>query len=118
VPTLRYNDYYISVFHIPDKSGNSSCIPCVEMRHKRDQSPSARLTINEAFSSAQDASAHGFAMGKQWVDERVAQRISAQSGGIATKTTGASQPLRLGKSWLPSSLWRFVCLFSRRSVEE
>ena len=37
MPSLRYGDYYISVFHTPDKSGNSSCIAFVEIRHQRDR---------------------------------------------------------------------------------
>ena len=48
--TQRYNDYYISVLHTPDNSGNSSCIPFVEIRHKRGHDPEARLMLNEALA--------------------------------------------------------------------
>ena len=107
--TLHYNDYYISVLHTPDSSGNSSCIPFVEIRHKRDNDPAARLMLTEAFSTARDASAHGFKIGKQWVDERVAKANSVQTGGVATKTADDSRPVRSGfKSWLSSLLLRFA----------
>jgi hypothetical protein len=49
---LRYNDHYISVFLTPDKSGNSSRIPFVEIRHKQDRGPVARLMLDEAFANA------------------------------------------------------------------
>jgi len=102
---LRYDDYYISVFHTPDRSGNSSCIPFVEIRHKRDHSPTARLMLNEAFTTAQDASAHGFEMGKQCVDARVAKSNSPQSGGVVTKAARELQPVPFGfKTWLVSLL--------------
>lgn len=102
---LRYNGYYISVFHTPDRSGNSSCIPFVEIRHKRDHSPATRLMLNESFIIAQDASAHGFEMGKQWVDARVAKSNSPQSGGVVATAAGELQPVRFGfKTWLTSLL--------------
>jgi hypothetical protein len=97
VPNLRYKDYYISVFHLPDKSGKSSCIPCVEIRQERDQAPSARLMIDDSFGTTDDASLHGFAMGKQWVDVQSARK-SRPSG-----PPGESEPLRFRlKSWLAS----------------
>ena len=64
MPALYYRNHYISVFQIPDKSGNSSCIACVEIRHKLEGSPSARLMLNGPFSTAHEASEHGFVMGK------------------------------------------------------
>ncbi len=107
--TQRYNDYYISVFHTPDNSGSSSCIPFVEIRHKRGHDPEARLMLNEAFSTARDANAHAFTMGKRWVDERIAKGNSVQLGAVATKTAGESPPVRSGfKSWLSSLLFRFA----------
>ena len=105
MPNLRYNEYYISVFHLPDKSGNSSCIPFVEIRHKRDRGLEARLMLNEAFSTAYDANAHGFAMGKQWVDEQVAKRNPLTSAGVVTKAPAESQFLRFRlKAWFASLL--------------
>jgi len=56
---LRYNGYYVSVFHTPDRSGNSSCIPFVEISHKRDHGPATRLMLNEAFTTAQDGAPTG-----------------------------------------------------------
>jgi hypothetical protein len=67
---LRYHDHYISVVLTPDKSGNSSCIPVVEIRHKRDNAPVTRLVISEAFTSTRVAKARAFETGKKWVDER------------------------------------------------
>jgi hypothetical protein len=105
MPSLRYNDYYISVFHTPDKSDNSSCVPFVEIRHKSAHSPEARLMLNDAFGSAYDASAHGFAMGKQWIDQRVTQINPATSSETATKAFTKSPPIRFRlKSWLASLL--------------
>lgn len=100
---LHYNGYYLSVFLTPDKSGNLSCIPFVEIRNKRSHDPAARLMLNEAFSTADEASAHGFDMGKQWVDERVAIRKPVQAGGVVTQADLDSQPVRFGfKTWLTS----------------
>jgi hypothetical protein len=67
---LRYSNHYISVFLTPDKSGNSSCILVVEIRHKRDHSPIARLVSGEAFATVEDASARGFELGRKWIDDR------------------------------------------------
>lgn len=97
MPSLRYRDHYISVFHLPDKSGKSSCIPCVEIRHKHDRALSARLMLNESFSTAHDASEHGFATGKQWVDQQSAHKrpVSALSEVL--------EPIRFRlKSWFAS----------------
>ena len=100
---LRYNGYYVSVFHTPDRSGNSSCIPFVEIRHKRDHGPGTRLMLNEAFTTAQDASAHGFGIGKQWVDARFAKSNSPQSGGVVTQAAHELQSIPFGfKAWLTS----------------
>jgi len=104
--TQRYNNYYISVFHTPDNSGKSSCIPFVEIRHKRDHDPETRLMLNESFSTAREANTHGFAMGKRWVDERIAKGNSVQLGAVATKTAGESPSVCSGfKSWLSSLLF-------------
>ena len=93
--TQRYNNYYISVFHTPDNSGESS-----------DQDPETRLMLTESFSTARDANTHGFAMGKRWVDERIAKGNSVQSGAVATKTAGESPSVCSGfKSWLSSLLF-------------
>jgi hypothetical protein len=61
---LRYSDHYISVFLTPDKFGNSSCAPFVEIRHKQDQGPVAGLMLDEVFANAADASVYGLKMGK------------------------------------------------------
>jgi hypothetical protein len=76
---------YISVFHTPDKSDNSYCVPFVQIRHKSAHSPEARLMLNDAFDTACDASAHSFAVGKQWVDRRVTQINPATASEIATR---------------------------------
>jgi hypothetical protein len=102
---LRYNGYYISVFHTPDRSGNSSCIPFVEIRQKRDHGPGTRLMLSEAFSTAQDASAHGFEMGKHWIDARLTKSKSPESGGIVAQVAHELQSIPLGfKTWLTSLL--------------
>ncbi len=102
MPNLRYRNYYISVFHMPDKSGNSSCIACVEIRHKVDDSPAARVMLSGGFHTAQEASEHGFELGKQWVDDRLSNRgKSAPTGQIATETGGDPAPLRARfKGWI------------------
>jgi hypothetical protein len=103
MPSERYSDYYISVFHTPDQSGNASCVPFVEIRHKRDRGPEVRLMLNEAFSSEREASTRGFAAGKQWVDERLAKRNPMTSTGIAKKAPVGSQRIRFRlKSWFVS----------------
>lgn len=95
-----YNGHYISVFLTPDKSGNSSCVPFVEIRHKGDQSPLARLMLEEAFGSADDANAHGLEVGKKWVDERNAK---SGAGGVCGDDSTSSLKAGLGfKSWLTS----------------
>lgn len=101
---LRYNDHYISVFLTPDKSGDSSCIPFVEIRHKRDSHPVARLVSGEAFTTAAEASAHGVDEGKKWIDDQIAERKpAARPSGVVTATAITNQPLHLGfKSWLAS----------------
>ncbi|HEX2933197.1 MAG TPA: hypothetical protein VHV54_25940 [Candidatus Binatia bacterium] len=78
---LRYNDHYISVFLTPDKSGNSSCIPFVEIRHKHDHGPVARLMLDEAFATAIEASVYGLKRGKQWIDEKLAASKALKAGG-------------------------------------
>src|SRR5262245_20618895 len=106
MPRLRYKDYYISVFHTPDKSGNLSCVPFVEIHHKRGRGLEVRLMLNEAFSTAFDASAHGFAMGKQWVDEQISQRNPVRSTKVARKTAVQSPiPFRF-RSWFMLLLFR------------
>jgi hypothetical protein len=99
VPSLRYKNHYISVLHLPDKSGKSSCTVCVEIRPKRDHVLSTRLTINQSFSTAQDATAEGLATGKRWIDQHAAQRDSA------SVTAGEPQRVRSRfRSWLASLL--------------
>lgn len=91
MPRLRYRNYYISVFHVPDKSGNSSCIPCLEIRHKLDHGPAARLTLSDAFGSAPEATEHGFAVGRRWVDDRLANPSGAEPlRGSASEESGDS----------------------------
>jgi hypothetical protein len=82
---LRYNDHYISVFLTPDKSGNSSCLAFVEIRHKQDRSPITRLVLEEAFANATEARVYGLKMGKKWIDERRAESKVLKSGGAVTK---------------------------------
>jgi hypothetical protein len=95
-----YKGHYISVFLTPDKSGNSSCVPFVEIRHNGDQGPLARLMLEEAFESAVEASAYGFKVGKQWVDERNAK---TEAGGVCGDDSTSSLKPGLGfKSWLTS----------------
>ena len=72
MPSLRYKDHYISILHLPDKSGRSSCTLCVEIRSNRDHVLSTRLTLNQAFNTVQDATAEGVATGKRWVDQQAA----------------------------------------------
>ena len=89
MPSLRYRNAYISIFHIPDKSGNSSCIAYVEIRHKLEGSPSARLVLNGPFSDAHPAREHAFAMEKERIDDWLASKgKSAPSGQIATEAGG------------------------------
>ena len=95
-----YNGHYISVFLTPDKSGNSSCIPFVEIRHNGDQGPLARLMLEEAFERADDANAHGLAMGKKWVDERNSKTKASGVGGVAS--TSNLKPALGFRSWLTS----------------
>ena len=64
MPNLRYRNYYISIFHLPDKSGDSSCIGCVEIRHKLNDSPAARVMLSDGFHTVHEPSDHGFEMGK------------------------------------------------------
>jgi hypothetical protein len=100
---LGYNGHYISVFLTPDKSGNSSCIPFVEIRHKGDRGPLARLMLKEAFETADAASAHGLEMGKKWVDEQNTKNKLMQIGGAVRKVTSKLKPGAFGfKSWLAS----------------
>ena len=97
MPTLYYKGYYVSVIPLPDKSGASSCISCVEIRYKRDRTPSVRLLLDESFSTTKTANARGLAKGKQWVDQRLAHKHT-RSGA-----SGEWMPIRLRvKSWLAS----------------
>lgn len=73
---LRYLNHYISVLLTPDKSGNFSYIPIVEVRHNRDNNPMARLVSTEAFANFTEARAYGFTVGKNWVDEQNVKRKS------------------------------------------
>lgn len=93
---VRYRNYYISVLLTPDKSGNSSCIPFAEIRHKGDHSPVARLMFSEAFDDANDATSHGLVMGKKWVDEKEAANKSKQSSESGTEVAGKLQPEPFG----------------------
>ncbi len=100
---LRYSGYYISVFLTPDKSGHSSCIPFVEIRHKGDPGPLVRLMLKEAFETAVDANAHGLKMGKNWVDEEIAKNKLMLLGRAMTKVTSKLKPDSFSfKTWLTS----------------
>ena len=116
MPGLYYRNHYISVFQIPDKSGNSSCIACVEIRHNLEGSPSARLMLNGPFSIAHEASEHGFVMGKRWVDDRLAvNENSAPPRRITPKACADSRFVNARcKSWLASLPARFAYRVSRR----
>lgn len=74
MPKVRHRNHYISVIHLPDKSGKSTCVCCVEIRHEREQVLSTRLMLDRSFDTEQDATEHGFAAGKQWVDQRSGAR--------------------------------------------
>ena len=67
MPGVRYKNHYISVVHLPDKSLESACT-C--LRQEREQVSSTRLILGEGFKTEQDATERGFAVGKQWVDQR------------------------------------------------
>lgn len=98
---LRYKDFYISVFHMPDRVGSFSCSPCVEIRHKRDSSPTIRLTFKESFSEGQAASEHGFARAKEWIDVNTPRKHTG--AGAAPQTAGESRLLRVRfRAWLAS----------------
>ena len=77
MPSVRYKGHYISVVHLPDRSGKASCIPSVDIRYNRDRMLSARLMPEESFGSAEDATEYGFAVGKQWVDRQLEPKGSA-----------------------------------------
>jgi hypothetical protein len=97
MPSLRYKDHYISVVELPDKSGKSSLILCVEIRHERDRVPPARLMLEQSASMVKDARAHGFATGKQWIDRQSADKSSVSA------LAGELPPVHLRlKSWLAS----------------
>lgn len=99
--SLRYKDYYISVFHIPDKAGGFSCRPCVEIRHKLDTSPTTRLLFEESFAAGQAATTHGVEFAKQWIDAKKDPRARPQPAG-------ESQSIRVAfKAWIVSRLARF-----------
>jgi hypothetical protein len=70
MPGVRYKNHYISVVHLPDKSLESACTCYVEIRQEREQVLSTRLILGEGFKTEQDATERGFAVGKQWVDQR------------------------------------------------
>ena len=112
MPSLRYRDYYISVLHIPDKSGDSSCIACVEIRHKLHDSPAAKGMLSGALLVAHDVDKHGFTMGKQWVDDRIAKK-SVSSDRIETEAGDKLLPVRAGfKDWLALLIARIARLVS------
>src|SRR5581483_3667390 len=70
---LRYRNYYISVFHVPDKSGNSSsCIFCFEICYKFDYELVVRLRFGVVFGGVWEVTEYGLAVGKRWVDDRLA----------------------------------------------
>jgi hypothetical protein len=97
MPSSYYKGHYISVIPLPDKSGTSSCISCVEIRYKRDRAPSVRLLLDESFSTTRAASARGLAKGKEWVDQRLAHKHTP------SEASGEWMPIRLRvKSWLAS----------------
>ena len=103
MPVLRYHDHFIAVFLTPDRSGNSCCIPFVEIRYKRDGSPLARLMLEEAFNTPEAAKAHGLEMGKRWIDKRVAESKSAQLSGAVPNVASKKQPVPFGfKTWFAS----------------
>ena len=99
MPTVRHKNHYIYVIHLPDRSGNSCCICCVEIRHERQQVLSTRLMPDQSFATEQDATEHGFAVGKQWVDERWGLRESQ------SRSPEGSPILRIRMRWSGASLF-------------
>ena len=89
---LLCRDRYISVLLAPDKSGNSSYIPIVEIRHKRDNNPAARLVSTEAFLRFTEARIHGLDMGKKWIDEQTPKPKSAVATGENEKEVQSRNP--------------------------
>src|SRR5688572_13948643 len=89
---LLCRDRYISVLLAPDKSGNSSYIPIVEIRHKRDNNPAARLVSTGAFLRFTEARIHGLDMGKKWIDEQTPKPKSAVATGETRKRCKAEIP--------------------------
>lgn len=98
---LRYRDYYISVLFTPDKSGNASYVPFVEIRHNRGSTPIVRLTPGQSFSRSSEAKVHGFEIGKKWIEETAAQRKLARSEAPVQHRTGNNIRFRL-KTWFAS----------------
>lgn len=89
--TLRYKDYYISILHLPDKSGRSSSIACVEVRHELDSVPTVRWMLDAASNNA-GTHAQRAAVAKQWIDRQSAHKdVAVAERGVA------SAPLRF---WL------------------
>jgi hypothetical protein len=99
MPRVRHKNHYISVIHLPDKSGKSACICCVEIRHEREQVFSTRLLLDQGFDTEQDATEYGFAAGKQWVDQR-SERKKSHSEAVES-----SAFLRLRMRFSGSSLF-------------
>lgn len=114
MPILRYREYYISVFHVPDKSGDASCIASVEIRHKLDDQPTVRLRARLTRAMLSEANEQGFAMGKRWVDDQLSMK-SGSSGRIATEAHAKLFPMRVRPGdWLASLIARLARLVSSR----
>ena len=99
MPSLRHKNHYISVVHLPDKSGKSACICCVEIRHEWEQVLSTRLMLDQGFDTEDNATEHGLAAGKRWVDERSGLKGSHSNPG------DRSAFLRLGMRLSPASIF-------------
>jgi hypothetical protein len=93
MPILRYRDYYISVLHVPDKSGDASCIACVEVRHKLDGHPTVRFQSRSTTAILSETNEQGFAMGKRWIDDHLSRK-PGYSGLIATEAPAPLFPMR------------------------
>jgi hypothetical protein len=114
MPVLRYREHYISVIHIPDKSGDGSCIASVEIRHRLDDHPTVRLRARSTRALLSEANEQGFAIGKRWVDDHLTRK-SGSSDRVTTEANNSLFPVRarLG-DWLASLVARLARLVSSR----
>ena len=83
----------IFLFCLPPTSPAIPLIsPIVEIRHKRDNNPAARLVSTEAFLRFTEARIHGLDMGKKWIDEQTPKPKSAVATGENEKEVQSRNP--------------------------